>query len=295
MPDLGKENGINDTKNSHTEKNRYANISIVQSIGMGSLAGAIEVAIDHPLWSIKTRLQRGVPFTLNPSVLYRGILANASSMVPVTAIQVTLNRCMHRYIFNDHPKLSSTQTIFAAFVAGVGSAFVSCPIEMIMTQQSKKGVPFKNALLALKQHGGFPYLWTGLLATGMREGIFTAFFLGVTPTLKNTIRPHCSSDYTASMVAGIGAGIGAAVISQGADTIKTQQQSAGLRLGPAVKQLYASRGWMGFFKGGLPRGLNVVSAVTIMGYVNEKMENALHQKGYDNPLVSEQNMPILKK
>lgn len=270
-------------------------ITLWQSIGMGSLAGAVEVTIDHPLWSVKTRLQRGDPFTLNPSILYRGILSNASSMVPVTAIQVTLNRCVHRFVFQDSHTLSDAQKISAAFVAGIGSSFVSCPTEMIMTQQSKTGATVKEAILSLKHQGGCRYLWTGLPATGMREGVFTAFFLAVTPILKQKIASQSVSDYTASLTAGIGAGIGAAVISQCADTVKTRQQTTGMGIREAIRTLYITKGVRGFFRGGLARGLNVVSAVTIMGLVNEKIEASLHQQNQDDHLEAERNMQLVKK
>ena len=68
--------------------------TVAQSLITGSVAGAVEVLVDHPLWTIKTRLQNGEPFSLKPSVLYTGILANAASMVPITAIKETSSKPM---------------------------------------------------------------------------------------------------------------------------------------------------------------------------------------------------------
>ena len=42
-----------------------ARVTVSQSIVIGSVAGATEVFVDHPLWSIKTRMQRGDPFTFD--------------------------------------------------------------------------------------------------------------------------------------------------------------------------------------------------------------------------------------
>jgi len=36
-------------------------------------------------------LQEKRPFTLNPSFLYRGVLINASSIAPITAVQFAVN------------------------------------------------------------------------------------------------------------------------------------------------------------------------------------------------------------
>ncbi len=71
--------------------------------------------------------------------------------------------------------------------------------------------------------------------------------------------------------------------SQGADTLKTIQQSSndfsrpvGLR--EATQKLYSKEGVYGFFKGGMVRGARVVSAVTIMGFVTEKMEDLFKER-----------------
>lgn len=268
-----------ETSTQVTEKPKA---TVLQSVITGSVAGAVEVFVDHPLWSIKTRLQCGDPFTLNPSLLYRGILPNAASMVPITALQVGLNRCFQNLFFKDKKELSNSERITSAFVAGMSSSFVSCPTEMVMTYQRKEKGSFYNVGKHLVKQGGFTCLYTGLLATALREGMFTAFFLAVTPILKANIQPFCSNDYVASLAAGMGAGVGATLASQGVDTVKTIQQASNplkpVGLKDAVVKLYSTQGVHGFFKGSVPRGARVMSAVTIMGWVNEKMEAKFRQR-----------------
>ena len=248
--------------------------NIVQSVITGSIAGAAEVSVGHPLWSIKTRLQSEQPFTLNPAVLYRGILSNAASMMPITAIQVGLNRGIQTLVFKNEA-LSDWQRVASAFVAGVGSALVSCPTEMVMTYQGKAKCGFSAAYQYLKQQGN-AYFFIGLPATAMREGMFTAFFLAITPIIKVNILPYCSYDSAASLGAGMSAGVCATLASQGIDTIKTMQQAADIKkpvsVKDAIQKIYSTHGVHGFFKGGLARGTRVMSAVTIMGWVTEKLE-----------------------
>src|SRR5437870_758977 len=100
-------------------------VTVVQSVLIGSVAGAIEVLVNHPLWTIKTRMQRGFSFTFNPYLLYRGILPNAASMMPITAMQTGLDRCFQNAFFKDARELTNSQKVVSAFVAGVGSAFAS--------------------------------------------------------------------------------------------------------------------------------------------------------------------------
>lgn len=264
----------------HSLKQDKPRVSVAQSILIGSVAGATEVLVDHPLWSIKTRMHLGEAFTFNPSLLYRGILPNAASMVPITALQVGLNRCFQNVIFKDSAGLSDVQRITSAFVAGVGSSALSCPTEMIMTFQGQKGGSFYAAGNYLVKQSGWQCLFTGLFATAIREGMFTTFFLAGTPILKAKIQPYCQNDYAVSLAAGIGAGLGATLASQGVDTLKTMQQAAQSQpvgFNEAAKKLYATKGMFGFFKGGVPRGARVVSAVTIIGLVSEKMETQLLQ------------------
>ena len=272
--------------------------TVAQNIVIGSVAGATEVFVDHPLWSIKTRLQRGEPFTFNPSVLYRGMLPNAASMVPITAMQVGLNRGFQNVFFKESTALSDYQRITSAFVAGVGSSSVSCPTEMVMTHQGQTGGSFFAAGKHLVKQNGWRCLFTGLSATAMREGMFTTFFLAGTPILKAKIQPYCRNDYVASLAAGIGAGVGATLASQGVDTLKTIQQVGTLvqpvGLIETAKKLYSTQGFPGFFKGGVPRGTRVVSAVTIMGLVSERMDAMFQQWNSPDDLSAEKKRKFSK-
>ena len=89
------------------------------------------------------------------------------------------------------------------------------------------------------------------------------------------VKNRMINDFAAGLCAGITAGLCATVTSQAFDTIKTEQQSgeAKQRIGmvAASKKIISSSGMMGFFNGGLPRGARIISAVTIMSMINEKL------------------------
>lgn len=260
------------------KQQKTRSLTVAESLFSGSIAGAVEVLVDHPLWTIKTRMQSGKSFTLNPNILYRGILPNATSMIPITGIQVGLNRCSQILCFSHSVELSTTQRLSSAFMAGVASAVISCPTEMIMTNMSEHGTSFYITAQRLIKHNGLGHLYTGGVATSMREGLFTMSFLGTSPILKKYMTDRNVNDKSASFVAGISSGVTATLTSQSFDTIKTCQQASSQRLSfwGATKQLYSSTmGVRTFFIGSIPRGARVVSAVTLIGYVNEQIGNAL--------------------
>ena len=95
-----------------------AKTSVFQSFVIGSIAGMAEVALNHPLWTIKVRIQCGNSFTLNPRLLYRGILVNMASVVPGATLQVGLNRFFQKLFFDNAQILSQPQQIVTAFLAG---------------------------------------------------------------------------------------------------------------------------------------------------------------------------------
>lgn len=266
-----------------TLKQQNTGLSVIQSTIAGIAAGAGEVGLNHPLWTIKTLMQKGEPITLNPRILYRGILPNAASMIPITAIQVGLNRFFQQRFFSSNHELTTTQRVITAFTAGAASSLVSCPTEMIMTHQKTS---FYATGAQLVRQNGYSRLYTGLLATMLREGMFTTFFLGVTPVLKERIRVHCPHDFAASIFAGMLAGIGATLASQGVDTVKTLQQSASAAesagLVTTMQKLYSSKGVSGFFTGVIPRGTRVMSAVTVMGLITEQMKKLFTDRDETN-------------
>lgn len=245
-------------------------LTLGQNIFTGFIMGGSEVAINHPLWSIKTLLQRGQNLTLNPLVLYRGVLVNMCSMVPITTIQVSLNYCFKNILFSQTDKISNNQKVMCAFAAGLSTAPLSCASEMIMTQQNKVGGNF----FSVQKQLSWRRLMTGLPVIGLRESIYTSFFLAGTPALSKKLQPLCENSYVASLGAGIGTGVGATLATQLFDTIKTVQQANDKPINAldATKSIVKNYGLFGLFKGTLPRGLRVVSALYIMDVGRDKLE-----------------------
>lgn len=99
---------------------------------------------------------------------------------------------------------------------------------------------------------------------------------------------------TASILSGMTAGIGATLASQKFDVVKTVQQASTAIHGPGffktIKMIHAGQGYAGFFKGVIPRGLRVMSAVTLMSWMNAEMESLFQKRENEKPT----NSPLTK-
>ncbi|MGL5741102.1 MAG: hypothetical protein ACRCXC_00390 [Legionella sp.] len=94
-------------------------------------------------------------------------------MISIIAVQVGLNSFFQNWFFGNKYELTDRQRLTSAFAAGVGYAVISCPTEMVMTHQKNS---FFSAGKHLVNHGGWSRLYTVMLATMLREGMFSTFF-----------------------------------------------------------------------------------------------------------------------
>lgn len=254
-------------------------ISVLESIAIGSAAGSVDALFNHPIWSIKTLMQSKEPFTFNPAILYRGVGLDIVSNIPIAAFQVGFNRYIQKTFFSNSTELSHKQKMFSAFAAGMGSAFLICPTEMMMTWQCKTGYSLRVTGDYLFSQGGIRCFFTGFSATAARDSISSTFLLWVIPTLKTRIKAYYPNDGAASLLSGSLAGLSATILTQGIDTAKTTQQVSNPSLlfsfPAAVKKINQEDGFYGYFKGTIPRSINIIFSMTTMAWTIEKMEIAL--------------------
>ena len=197
--------------------------------------------------------------------------------MPITGIQVGANKWIQSSLFNNHP--TYMQQVGAAFTAGVLSSFISCPVEMIMTLQNehpKTGVcKLLNGQLKTK---GLSGLFVGQLATSLREGGFSVFFLAAPPVIKSKLKSRGLDDASSSILAGISSGLAATLITQPADTIKTIQQSA---VGSSVGFFKVAENMtkQTLFKGIAARSSGLIISITLMDWVKEQLEDLCKEHG----------------
>jgi hypothetical protein len=253
-------------------------ITVSQQVASGSTAACAELTVGHPLWTIKTRLQNNLRFTLNPRILYRGFAPSAASMMPITSTQMVLNHVFQSMLFASENNVSLQKIKLAgAFFGGAFAATFACPVEMVITRM-EVGQGFFPTTHALIKQGGFKRLYSGVVMTAMRDGCFGVGYMALPGVLEQAFSPYFEKNH-ASWLAKIVAGVSSAVVSQAFDTVKTAQQSAenGMGLLEAIKKPYVKHGFFGYLKGGLPRGIRVASAVCIMSTVTKNMNTFFNQ------------------
>lgn len=264
--------------------------AIYQAILGGAAAGATEVAVDHPFWTLKTRYQndkipKAEKFTMDPRILYRGFWPNILSMAPITALQVSVAAGLKSMFHRDPNKPpSELEALSYSAAGGVISSVGSGPTELIMAHQTaKRG--FFSTLVEMVNNRGWRSLTTGMFGTAVRDAKFTMGFGFGAQYLKELLTPYMS-EKPAAVVGGIGAGVPVAVLSQPWDTLKTAQQTA-MRpesnksvtpLWKLAKEVIQKEGVAGLYKGSFWRMGRVTSAVMLMSEVNERVNNYLKPK-----------------
>lgn len=247
----------------------------------GGLAGAAEVAVDHPLWSLKTRYQneqipKNQKFTLDPRVLYRGFLPNIFSMVPISAIQVSVSQGLKSLGHTPSNPPSDLESLSYSAAGGAISALVGSPTELLMAHQTKdRG--FFSTLIDIVRQRGLRGLLPGMSGTAMRDAKFTVGYGYASPRLKEEFSQYMHED-AAAVAGGLSAGLPVAALSQPWDTLKTRQQTGSTPVTPLwklAKDIVAKEGIRGLYNGSAWRMGRVASAIMIMGEVNEKVGNWL--------------------
>jgi solute carrier family 25 (mitochondrial 2-oxodicarboxylate transporter), member 21 len=135
------------------------------------------------------------------------------------------------------------------------------PVDVTMIHQQKLGMSPLGAISHLARTFGVTSLWRGLAPTAIREAIYTAGYLALTPvfTAKLMQRPGWEESYFPSSVLGaMGAGVIANVASHPIDTAKTVLQAdvEGRQYRSTLQsmgQIYRTNGLMGFYLGDIAR------------------------------------------
>lgn len=256
--------------------------TVTEASVAGGIAAAIEVILDHPFWSLKTRYQNNnIPqnqkFTVDPRILYRGFVPNILSMMPITALQVGTAQGLKTVLHpNEENPPSDLNMLGYNAIGGAFSSFISGPTELAMTRQTSQ-ISFSSALTNIYREQGLKGLTVGMFGTAMRDSKFTVGFGFGAPYLKNQLTPYMPEN-AAKVSGGIAAGVICALASQPWDTLKTMQQAQTKVFTPMLnlaKTTYQQQGVAGFYKGSAFRMGRVAAAVMIMGEANEQVSKYL--------------------
>mmetsp|Transcript_18 Transcript_18/g.27 ORF Transcript_18/g.27 Transcript_18/m.27 type:complete len:285 (-) Transcript_18:168-1022(-) len=238
-----------------------------QNASVGLACGTIEVCIDQPMLYWKNAAQQNMPFTLNPRLMYRGLLASIANMASLTAIQFFGTGMIKQLIVDGEDRaLTEVEEIASAFTGGAISGIVCGPLELTMIQQQRFGRNIIHTPMQIIRETGLLGMGRGMLPSIMREGIFTCGYLGVTPVLERKISQNEQLSFLpkplVQFVCSMTAGFVASGLSHPADTIKTCmqgdiQQSTYTRMTSGLRLIIHRDGFGGLYKGFIWRYLRM--------------------------------------
>ena len=243
----------------------------VRSLGVGAVAGVIEISATQPLFYFKTCAQKGIPIPWRrPSTWYRGYVVNAGSNAPITAIQLGAKALLTSALAEDGRTLSDHKKVFVSAVSGALSALV-CPAEYVMTCQQDTGKAFVPTARALWSQG-FKSIYRGFTPTMIRDGGYAAGYLAIAPLVTRKMMEHVDNQHLATLSGGVLTGVGATVFTQPFDMIRgTMQLNAQGNVRETIKRLYKEGGVLSFWRGGWSRGAEVVVAITLMSSLTDSL------------------------
>mmetsp|Transcript_2911 Transcript_2911/g.7592 ORF Transcript_2911/g.7592 Transcript_2911/m.7592 type:complete len:319 (-) Transcript_2911:74-1030(-) len=261
---------------------------------IGFFVGAIEQSIMRPSVFWKAMLQQqkfNLAQALNPRYCYRGLPVAVASIAPITCIQFSANSASLCAIQAARGKAqcSDSERMFAGVFAGVVSAVVQSPCQLVeVNQQNFGGTVSSTARAVIREHG-VAGLFRGVSMTMVREGVFCCSYIALQPMLQAMLhkrRPKLSEN---AAVAGssVATGVLGAAISHPADTFKTRLQGGMFNTGPdqvrrvrdVARQLQMSPGGLlsGCYAGFTPRCFRLICCTYIYSNLNAFFEERLRQ------------------
>lgn len=247
-----------------------------QNVSVGSISGIFAVSLIQPMLYLKNKKQskgtdKGTPLAVTSlskfsvkdkiTILYRGGGGFAASFIPTTALQTAVNGVL----------ATRVDPLIAASTAGIISAIVVCPAEVIMIQQQNTGKGFFATTRYIYSAHSIQGFYRAFTATAIREGVFAAAYLGAAPLLKERIHASGINEWVARLIAGVVAGALATVVSHPFDTFKTRNQGDFSMKMSILKGLFQKNAFAGFGW----RIVMVMTATTVMPIAQEKLNSVI--------------------
>lgn len=229
------------------------NLSQKQNAILGIIGSTIEVCIQYPLNIIKNKLQSNSKIYLSPSFLYKGFFINMTSIGSITAMQFYFFKSFYNHTNNN---------FLSSFSSGVLSGVMSCPTELFIIQKFKYKNFFDMHNTLMNRYGITKFYTRGLIPCMMREGIYTAGLLSLTPYIERRLNNH-GHNVKNGLFASIISGIVAGTMSHPFDTIKTMYQY----------DFESNKMPKYYFKGYVPRMIRITGTYFIINESNNKFHN----------------------
>lgn len=270
---------------------------VVKAFLAGSMSGTCSTILFQPLDVVKTRLQLCPSPTSPPTMtaeirlvihtegmpgLWRGLRASLCRTVPGVGLYFASMHWMRNSVCEGKP--STLQSMVIGGTARTVAGSVMIPFTVVKTRMESGTFHYRSVTAALGdilRTEGVRGLGRGLGPTLVRDVPFSGLYLAFYDVLKSKTPAWLSSSSpeSAHMLAGLGAGLLASIVTQPADVVKTRMQTGSMSgLGSTVTALYREAGLPAFAAGLAPRMLRRTVMAALAWTVYEKINTSLSLK-----------------
>jgi hypothetical protein len=191
-----------------------------ENVVVGSIASFVQATILQPTLYWKNAAQQGLPFTMNPKLVYRGIGASLINEMGQMGLQFGVTGYLKK-VFGT----GFSGDMAAAMMGGaiVGPFASVCEVTMIQ-QQLHGGSLAVVPQRILKQHGAAGLL-RGVSGTISRDAIYVGGLLGTTPAIQQYMMEERQwNSVAAESFAAVSTGIGVGVVTTPLDAASTSMK-----------------------------------------------------------------------
>lgn len=221
---------------------KLINNQLLSDFVSGTAAGSVIAGGFFPFESYKKYVQGGRPGKFVP---YKGFGIFAINIIPTTVIQVMTNGYL-KSMMSENASIS--QKLAASFYCGLQGALFATVVENCIMSQYIYNTKMLSTLNAMYKTG-WQRPWKSYSMIASRDGIFTAYMLGVGEEIDKYANQNLSYGY--SMLLRFGAGFIGTGLSHPFDMVGAKMQQTNRKISPltAAKEIMAERGYKGFFTG----------------------------------------------
>jgi hypothetical protein len=265
-----------------------AKLNELENATVGMTVGCIEVLCLQPFNYAKNMVQQGQPISMDPRKLYRGVGANCVNMGSCTMIQFAVGGMLKKAVVgtDEHGKtlrpLKPYEEMACGITAGVVSATVGSPLELIMIQQQRKGL---STVATMKDIATPSNVTRGFIGAAVREGLWTCGYLSIPPIVRSQLMSSFPETFDTNAKARIPAallgGLFACYLTHPFDTVKTCMQGDIERLKfkgftHTAGVVHGESGFAGFYRGATFRYGRMVIAVGMMDFLQSMIGPLLY-------------------
>jgi len=260
-------------------------LSELENVGVGAVASGIQAVILQPTIYWKNAAQQGLPFTMNPKFLYRGMGASLANEMGQMGLQFGMTGYLRKVFGADGVQAELGTAIVGGALIGPYASLMECT----MIQQQKYGGTLLGTPVRVFKEYGLRGLFRGVSVTIVRDALYVGGLLGITPVMQDYLRKEQGfSPLAAESVSSIGCGLFVGVATVPFDAISTVMKGDLTNKTGFIEMMRtrAKGGLKVMFAGGFFRAINIAGTIWIANAARTRIEPLVRANKHEAREVS---------